>query len=388
MNSNSNKNATQDKKRSKGAKIVLWSILGCVAATLIVLGVMLVIAMCGGTGTSNGSLLGLQWKVATTVLGVFVVALVLAWLLTEPSFKKEEEVFEVHDIYQTYVRKVEKPRPVVKAEAPKTAEEPKKEETVETSPEADEAEKVENTEAAPEDEEAKKKSEQIIEEAQASDDPADEDEDEDDDEEEADDDAEDDDDVDVVDENSPAELFIGAFVADDGEMYRYRRSYMSRIIQSSDNTKGYYESVKNKFLSYKNVKSRTSWGHETFNCGRKKLAHFNVRGKTLVMYLALDPAEYVGTKYHAKDMSEKAKYAQVPVMVRVKSPRGEKFALELIEQLMEKNEIPVNPKYTEQSFDLATRDNDALVAEGYVKVVPVKKSPAPAEVKELEKVNQ
>lgn len=375
MNSNSNKTATQDKKRSKGAKIVLWSILGCVAATLIVMAVMLIIAACGGTGTSNGSILGLQWKATTTVLGVFVVALVLAWLLTEPSFKKEEEVFEVHDIYQTYVKKVEKPRPVVKKEEPKTEEKPE-----ETSPNEDNAEKVEDTAAAPEDEEAKKKSEQIIDESETPED----DEDEDDDEDEADDDVEDDDDVDVVDENSPAELFIGAFVADDGEMYRYRRSYMSRIIQSSDNTKGYYESVKNKFLSYKNVKSRTSWGHETFNCGRKKLARFNVRGKTLVMYLALDPAEYVGTKYHAKDMSEKAKYAQVPVMVRVKSPRGEKFALELIEQLMEKNEIPANPKYTEQSFDLAARDNETLVAEGFVKVVPVKKTPAPAEVKEFE----
>ena len=170
-------------------------------------------------------------------------------------------------------------------------------------------------------------------------------------------------------------------------MYRYRRSFMSRVIQSSDKTKGYYESVKNKLLSYKNVKSRTSWGHESFNIGRKKLVRLNVRGKTLVMYMALDPAEYVGTKYHVRDMSEKSKYSAVPVMVRVKSPRGEKFALELVEQLMEKNEISVNPKYTSQSFDLATRDNDALVAEGYVKVVPVKKSPAPAQVKEFENSN-
>ena len=136
--------------------------------------------------------------------------------------------------------------------------------------------------------------------------------------------------------------------------------------------------------------SRTSWGYEAFNLGRKKMARLNVRGKTLVMYLALDPSEYVGSKYHIRDMSEKTKYASIPVMVRIKSPRGEKFALELIEQLMEKQNVVLNPKYTEQSFELETRDNDALVEEGLIKIVPVSKGfkfPNAEKTEELQESN-
>ena len=372
MESNSNKTARPEKKRSKGAKIVLWALLGCFAVTLIVMAVMLIIAACGGTGTSNGSLLGLQFDVCTTVLGFFAVALVLAWLLTEPSFKKEEEVFETHDIYQSYVKKASTPRPVKKEVKAAPVQEEVKEEAKEEEAPAEEA----PAEEAEKEEEASPV-EETAEDASADDDVIDDDDDdEDDDEDEEDDDSEDDDDVDTPDENSAAGLFIGAFVGDDGEMYRYRRSFMSRIIQASDNTKGYYTDVKNKLLSYKNVKSRTSWGYETFNLGRKRLARMNVRGKTLVMYLALEPAEYIGTKYHIRDVSDKAKYASVPVMVRVKSPRGSKFALELIEQLMEKQGAVQNPKYSEQSFALEFRDNDALVSEGLVKVVPVKNAKA------------
>ena len=156
MESNSNKNAMQDKKRSKGAKIVLWAILGCLVATLVVMGVMLIIAACGGTGTCNGSILGLQWNVCTTVCGFFAVALVLAWLLTEPSFKKEEEVFEVHDIYGSYVKKAETPRPVAKNANTNTNNEVKNEKPANTDEVSADA-----AETAPVDEGAKKKSEPL-----------------------------------------------------------------------------------------------------------------------------------------------------------------------------------------------------------------------------------
>ena len=152
-------------------------------------------------------------------------------------------------------------------------------------------------------------------------------------------------------------------------LYRYRRSFASRMIQASDHTKEYYDTVKNKLLSYKNVKARSSWSFESFNRGRVKLAKLNVRGKTLVMYIAIDPASLADTKYHVRDMSEKAKYAAVPTMIRVKSPRGAKYACELIERLMEEKEIPVNPNYREVKSDLAYRSNEDLIEEGLIKVV-------------------
>lgn len=93
--------------RSKKAKIVLWVIVGCIAAVLVVLGVQLIIAANGGTGEQDGSILGTAWSVTTTILGVLVVVLVFAWLLSEPSFKKKvEDEPEIDLSYRTqYVKK-------------------------------------------------------------------------------------------------------------------------------------------------------------------------------------------------------------------------------------------------------------------------------------------
>jgi len=330
----------EKKKRSKAAKIVLWSLVGCVAAILITMLVWVIIAATGGTGTSNGGILGLGFNMVKTALLVVVLLLIMVWMLTEPSFKKEE-VIEIVEVKPQYVKKSARPQPVKKAE-PKP-EEPKEEEKKEEEP---------AEEPAPTEDEAK-------DEAYDDDDGADDGDDDDD----VDDDAEDDDDDD--------DEAVAPIVADGPEtvLYRYRRSFMSKMIQASDHTKDYYKDIKNKLLSYKNMRARTSWSFESFNSGRNKMAKINVRGKTLVLYLALDPAEYANTKYHIRDMSAKAKYAAVPAMVRVKSPRAAKFAIELIEQLAEKKGLVANPKYTEESFDLTTKTTEALIEEGLIKVV-------------------
>ena len=112
------------KSRSKGAKIVLWSLLGCVAANVLVLLVMFIIAACGGTGTSYGGILGSPFNAAATVLAVLVGILLMAYMLTEPSFKKTEPEEVNHDLdYRTqYVRKAATPRPNAAAKPASTEE--------------------------------------------------------------------------------------------------------------------------------------------------------------------------------------------------------------------------------------------------------------------------
>ncbi len=112
------------KSRSKSAKIVLWSLLGCVAANVLVLLVMFIIAACGGTGTSYGGILGSPFNTAATVLAVLVGVLLMAYMLTEPSFKKTEPEEVNHDLdYRTqYVRKAATPRPNAAAKPASTEE--------------------------------------------------------------------------------------------------------------------------------------------------------------------------------------------------------------------------------------------------------------------------
>ncbi len=117
---------------------------------------------------------------------------------------------------------------------------------------------------------------------------------------------------------------------------RYDRSFTARLIQSDDDTKNWYTEIKNKLLSYKKIKDRMSWKKETYRFGKAKIAKLGYRGKVLCLFLALDPADYVDTKYKVEDVSENSSFSDTPVMYRIKNDRRAKYALQLIETLMEK----------------------------------------------------
>lgn len=118
-----------------------------------------------------------------------------------------------------------------------------------------------------------------------------------------------------------------------GTDIRIQYSFMARLLQSDDTVKKNFISTVNSFLSYGKVKQRVSWNCITFNYGRMKLARLRVIGKSLYLYLSLDPAEFIGSKYRVKDVSDKKKYESVPMLVKIKSKRGAKYAQELIATL-------------------------------------------------------
>jgi hypothetical protein len=130
---------------------------------------------------------------------------------------------------------------------------------------------------------------------------------------------------------------------------KVNRSYIARVIQSDRETKRYYSDIKNFILSYKGVKSRTSWRCETFKCGKNQLMKIKLRGKMLLLYLALDPNEYEYSIYFHETDESKA-YKDVPMLFKVKSERGVGKAKRLIKILMEKMSVEVNPKATEHDY--------------------------------------
>ena len=122
--------------RSKSAKIVLWVLLGLTAASLIALIAVFVIDMLGGTGTNY------HWPepVFSALFTVFAILLVLAYLLTEPSFKKKpEDEEELYTVDRTsYVKKAKQPRPIANNAAPAAA--PAEEAPAEEAPAEEKAE--------------------------------------------------------------------------------------------------------------------------------------------------------------------------------------------------------------------------------------------------------
>lgn len=119
-------------------------------------------------------------------------------------------------------------------------------------------------------------------------------------------------------------------------MMKYNRSFIARIIQSSNEQKQYYGSVKTALLSYAKVNSNIGWSSERFNKGRETIARFKIRGKTLCLYLALNPTDYPYSVYHQVDVSGNKSLHGTPLMVKIKSPRGAKKAIRLIDDMLEK----------------------------------------------------
>ncbi len=154
---------------------------------------------------------------------------------------------------------------------------------------------------------------------------------------------------------------------------RYKKSFSARLSLASKEVNEYYSTIKNTFLSYKGVKARFSWGYETFKRGRDHLGMMFIRGKTLVVCLAHNVSEYEDSKYHFKDVSEIIKYSNVPMYVKVKSQRGLKYAIELIEELMQKKEVQAG-ELSEIDFRFKSKTFDKLMKENLIKVVFTKRA--------------
>ena len=144
---------------------------------------------------------------------------------------------------------------------------------------------------------------------------------------------------------------------------RYRRSFMSRYIQAEDTVQDYYTEIKNELLSYRGVKARTSWSGESFKRGRVHIAKIDVKGKALYLYLALDAAALEGTKYRVSAVK-----GACSVLLKVKSERKKKYALELIAMLMEGLGLTRIEREAED-YRMPYEDNEALIAKGLIKVI-------------------
>ena len=142
---------------------------------------------------------------------------------------------------------------------------------------------------------------------------------------------------------------------------------------STNSIKQYYADLANELLSYDKVRNRISWTNSTFYMGRKTLSKFSIRGKTLYLYLALEPRHFQDSKFFATDESSVKKYENVPLRVKVKSRRGTKFAKELIEILMKKfgavrtEQTATRVKLSDFPYDTAKN----LLARGLIKLKTV-----------------
>lgn len=153
------------------------------------------------------------------------------------------------------------------------------------------------------------------------------------------------------------------------EIERLSRSFFGKLCQVRHEVKDAYDDIRAELLSFKKVNARLSWSSENFNLGRKKVAKIDVRGKALILYLALDPAT-LDAKYHAKDKSEVKRFAETPAMVKVRSNRGLKFAIELIDEMLK--DVVKKDNYVPEKVSHTLKTDKELLELGLAKKVKSK----------------
>lgn len=174
------------------------------------------------------------------------------------------------------------------------------------------------------------------------------------------------------------EIGDGKFMdAETGLVIRLKKSFTAKMKQSDEKVKEYYSALKNELVSYKRINSNVSWHGDRFNFGRDTVAKINICGKTLGLYLALDPndEEFKTTVYHQKDVGGQKAYESTPFMVKVKSDAAVKKALRLVVALADKLETEKEENFVEtdytKEFEYATTKQ--LYDEGHIKATKDKK---------------
>lgn len=148
-----------------------------------------------------------------------------------------------------------------------------------------------------------------------------------------------------------------------------QKSFAGKMAQATKEQKAYYNELKNYMLSFKRVNSRVSWNYDSFNIGRKKAVKIAFRGQTMCVFFALNPKDYQNTKYYPRDMGSKRKFADTPMMIKVKSSRGVKFAKELMNEVCA--ELDAKKNFTPAKYDFPYMSDRKLVENGLAKEITV-----------------
>ena len=165
---------------------------------------------------------------------------------------------------------------------------------------------------------------------------------------------------------------ILAYLDNDGNKLeiRYSRSFEANLIQSDETVKDYYNELKNYIMSFKGVKSRFSWKFETFNKGRNPFFKIKLRGKTILLYCAVDPSTIDKERYRHDAIDNKL-FADVPTLLKIKAGLNVRRAKEIIDLVMSNFEMEKNPKAQEVDYKslYPYEDNQALIEKGLIKTL-------------------
>ena len=141
-----------------------------------------------------------------------------------------------------------------------------------------------------------------------------------------------------------------------------RVPFTTRMMEADDELKSAYNHIKSLLKSY-GLNNRVANGGDSFRLHRVTYCKITIAGKSLKLYLALDPQDYVDSTYPIKDASSKNIYKETPLVFKVKSGLSLRRADELIRDCMDKHGLEQIDQVKE--FDWASElANETIVDDG------------------------
>ncbi|MDE6565484.1 MAG: uL15 family ribosomal protein, partial [Clostridia bacterium] len=167
----------------------------------------------------------------------------------------------------------------------------------------------------------------------------------------------DEEDEEEVDEITPVEMVTptGEVVVTEATVKKVIKlppNFRARLKMSSDKNREVYVSLKNLLCSKRGLTFRVCGRVEKVKYKGELIAVIGVATKHIKLWLALDPTAFDKRRYFHKDVSDKIRYAQVPMLFKISSERALDRAFELVDALCEKFDIETKRKYTEKSLQV------------------------------------
>ena len=152
-----------------------------------------------------------------------------------------------------------------------------------------------------------------------------------------------------------------------GEMIflRLRRSFLARIALADEGVRALFATVRAQLLTFRGVRERVSWGGASYYCGRILLARVVANTKSLAVSLAADPQEAARAGVHFRDLSDRKRFAAVPVRCKVMGERSLRAALSLVRAIAERQGLQGGA--TVQPFTFPPADRAQLTARGLIR---------------------
>lgn len=112
--------------------------------------------------------------------------------------------------------------------------------------------------------------------------------------------------------------------------------FEEKLKMISEEDKASYEQIRDYLLAY-GFHNRISHTAETFRLHRQEIAKIAIGGKTVKLFLALNPKEYANSTIPVRDSSATKAYREVPTMIKIKSALSVKRAFMLIDDVAKAN---------------------------------------------------